>query len=79
MLIKFAVKDFLADRKLKNVAPHTLSGYERTLNEFHQFCIESEIIDTSNVTHPLVKSYFSHCQSDRGNDPVTLHHKLFNL
>lgn len=79
LLIKFAIKDFIDDRKLKNVSPHSLQGYKRTLDEFHQFCVENQRIDMSNVIHLLVKSYFIHCQCERDNSPVTLNHKLINL
>jgi integrase/recombinase XerD len=43
--LKFAIKDFIEDRELKTVSPVTLTGYRRTLDEFHQYCIEKEIIN----------------------------------
>lgn len=79
MLFKFAVKDFIDDRRLKNLSPYTITGYEQTLGEFHGFCISRSIVDSSDVTHELVKQYFLHCQSKRGNNAVTLNHKLINL
>ncbi|WAH39290.1 site-specific integrase [Alicyclobacillus dauci] len=78
-MIKFAIKDFLDDRRLKNLSPHTISGYQRTLGEFHQFCLDNGVVDTGHVTHPLVKTYFLHCQSERDNSAMTLNHKLINI
>ncbi|GMA63148.1 site-specific integrase [Alicyclobacillus fastidiosus] len=79
MLIKFAIKDFIDDRQLKNLSQHTISGYQRTLSEFHQFCVENSVVDTGDVTHSLVKRYFLYCQAERGNNAVTLNHKLINI
>ncbi|MFB5191717.1 tyrosine-type recombinase/integrase [Alicyclobacillus fastidiosus] len=79
MLLKYAVKDFLDDREYKNVSPFTLSGYRRTLNEFHRFCVDQEIVGVTDVTPAIMKQYFIFCQKERGNNPVTLNHKLINL
>ncbi|MFD1676817.1 tyrosine-type recombinase/integrase [Alicyclobacillus fodiniaquatilis] len=67
------------DRQLKNASPHTILGYQRTLGEFHQFCVNNEVVDSGDVTHSLIKRYFLHCQSERGNNAVTLNHKLINI
>ncbi|WP_026962308.1 tyrosine-type recombinase/integrase [Alicyclobacillus herbarius] len=79
MLLKFAVKDFLDDRTYKNVSPYTVAGYRRTLDEFHDFCVRQKIVDVTEVTPAVIKQYFIFCQREKGNNAVTLNHKLINL
>lgn len=76
MLLKFAIKSFLDERKLNNVSPHTLDRYTRTLDEFHAFCVSEEIINVEEVMTPTVKKYLLHCQETKGNGVVTKNSKL---
>jgi len=79
LLLKFAIKDFKEDREFKNLSPKTIDGYIRTLNEFHNFCVENEIVNAEDVTASVVKSYLLYCQKKRKNNPVSINHKLHNL
>ncbi|ADL07744.1 integrase family protein [Thermosediminibacter oceani DSM 16646] len=79
ILFKFAIQDFLDDRKFKNLSPETLKGYEITLKEFHNYCTDNNLIDTSDITPRVIKNYLIHCQNERSNNPVTLNHKIRNL
>lgn len=79
MLLKFAIKDFLDDREFKNLSKQTISGYRFTLEEFHDYCIQNEIVDVSDVTSSNIKSYLMHCQKERKNNPTSINHKLGNL
>ncbi|MEW9674145.1 tyrosine-type recombinase/integrase [Ammoniphilus sp. 3BR4] len=79
MLLKFAVKDFLDDREFKNVSPQTIANYRNTLNDFHNYCVEKEIVDTSDITASIIKSYLMYCQRKRNNNPTTINTKIRNL
>lgn len=79
MLLKFAIRDFVEDRELRNLSPVTLTGYRRTLDEFHSFCIEKEITNVEDVTINHIKSYLLYCQKERNNNARTLNHKFGNL
>lgn len=79
MLFKFAVKDFIEDREFKNLSPVTIENYQRTLNEFHDFCVDREIVDVTDVTPATIKSYLLHCQKERKNNPTSINTKLHNL
>ncbi|MBO8162068.1 MAG: tyrosine-type recombinase/integrase [Thermosipho sp. (in: Bacteria)] len=79
MLLKFAIREFQSDREFKNLSPVTIEGYLRVLNEFHEFCINQEIVDVSDVTPSIIKSYLVHCQKKRGNNPTSINDKIRNL
>jgi len=78
-LLKFAVKDFLDDRRLKNLSPASLSAYRFTLDEFHAFAAEHEVVNAEDVTPLLIKQYLYACQEVKRNGTVTLNHKLRNI
>lgn len=79
MLLKFAIKDFIEDREFKNLSKVTIDGYHRTIQEFHDFCVQREVVDCSDITASTIKSYLLHCQKDRINNPTSINHKLHNL
>lgn len=79
MLLKFATKDFLDDRKFKNASIYTLKGYEMSLSEFHDYCVENEIVDVEDITPSTVKGYLLQCQQERGNNPTSINTKLRRL
>ncbi|MEZ2661280.1 tyrosine-type recombinase/integrase [Aneurinibacillus aneurinilyticus] len=79
MLLKFALKDFQDDREFKNLSEITINAYMLTLHEFQSFCSERGIIDISEVTPAIIKSYLVHCQKDRKNNPTTRNSKLHHL
>jgi integrase/recombinase XerD len=78
LLIKFAIKDFLDDRKFSNLSKQSISSYENTLNDFHSFCIQREVTNIEDVTANITKSYLMSCQ-EKGNKPASINHKLRNL
>ena len=79
MLLKFALKDFQDDREFKNLSEITIGAYMLTLHEFQSFCSERQVIDISEVTPAIMKSYLVHCQKDRKNNPTTRNSKLHHL
>ena len=79
LLLKFAIKDFIEDREFKNMAKETIRGYHLTLNEFHNYCIRNEIIDSQEVVPNVIKGYILYCQKERKNNPKTYNHKIINI
>lgn len=79
MLIKFAIKEFLEEKEFKNVSLKTLQNYSETLTMFHTFCIKNEIVDLSDATQSIIKSYLRYCKNERNNKPVTLNSRLLTL
>lgn len=78
LLLKFAIKDFLDDRRFTNLSKQSISSYENTLNDFHDYCVQREAVNIEDVTSNFVKSYLMGCQ-DKGNKPASINHKLRNL
>ena len=79
LLLKFAIADFLADREYKNISTATISTYKFTLQEFHSYCVENEIIDADDVTGSTIKDYLLYCLHERSNNPTTRNTKLRTL
>ena len=79
LLIKFAIKEFLEEKEFKNVSLKTLQNYSETLTMFHTFCIKNEIVDLSDATQSIIKSYLRYCKNERNNKPVTLNSRLLTL
>ena len=74
-MLKFAIQDFLDDRKFKNVTPKTIESYKNILKHFLDFCNENEILNVQDVTPNTIKKYLLHCQN-RGNNSTTTNTKL---
>lgn len=79
MLLKFAITDFIEDRELKNLSQETIKNYSICLKEFHNYCIEKNIVNIEEVTTLLIKHYLQYCQKERGNNPTTINTKLHIL
>lgn len=79
MLLKFAIQDYIDDRKFKNLSPATIDTYCNTLRNFHKYCVKNEIVNVEDVKAKDVKGYLRYCQKVRKNNPVSINHKLRNL
>lgn len=76
MILKYAIKEFIGDRKFKQLSKKTVLSYRNLLEEFYVYCIEQkEIVHTSDVTPSIIKSFLLSCQ-ERGNRPATVNTKL---
>lgn len=76
MILKYAIKEFIDDRRFKQVSVKTLSNYTNLLNEVYIYCIEQEErVDAEDITPSIVKSFLLSCQ-ERGNSPATINTKL---
>lgn len=78
MLIKFAIDDFLDDRKYNNVTENTLTTYHYYLKEFKEFCQENEIVNVEDITPNLVKNFLISCQK-KGNNATSINSKLARI
>lgn len=77
MIIKFAIKEFLDDRKLANLSLYTLENYERVLNSFSQYCINNEeVVVLKDVNREIIKGFLNYCRNEKGNSPRTINSKL---
>lgn len=79
MLLKFAIKDFIDEREFRQVSKKTLDNYTSLFKDFHEYCVENEIVDVSDITPTVIKSYLRNCQKEKGNSPTTLNTKLTAL
>ncbi|WP_135553338.1 tyrosine-type recombinase/integrase [Paenibacillus cymbidii] len=76
MLIKFAVKDFIEDKKYKNLSLKTIDGYISALDLFQDYCTRNEIVNVHDVSAVTIKSFLMELQSDKGNNPTSRNNKL---
>lgn len=79
MLFKFAVQNFIEDRNLNNLSPHTISSYSRTLSQFHDFLMENGVVNVEDVSPLHIKQFLIHLKEKHQNNPQSLNHKLRNL
>ncbi|WP_026701718.1 tyrosine-type recombinase/integrase [Salibacterium aidingense] len=80
MLLKFAIQDFLDDRKFNNLSQTTISSYEYSLKIFHDFCVhQKNITDLTEITPHMVKAFLIHEQQEKKNKPASINTKLKNL
>lgn len=49
MLLKFAFKDFLDDRKFKNTTQKYIRNYLTLLGEFVNYCTDHEVVNVEDI------------------------------
>lgn len=59
MLLKFAIQEFLEDRKFKNLTEITVKGYERSLKAFHDYIIQQHQILNIEDVRPITSKPIS--------------------
>ena len=79
MLLKFAIKDFIEDRKLKNLSKQSIKSYTNTLNQFGEFSIDNGIVNIEDVTYATIKSYLIFYKEEKNNKATSINHKIRNL
>jgi integrase/recombinase XerD len=81
LLVKFAIQDFIDDRKIKNLSQDTISGYQRDLGEFRKWLEETypDITNIEDVKEKHIKEYFQHLINEKNNNAVTINHKLIYI
>ncbi|KZR56952.1 tyrosine-type recombinase/integrase [Pseudobacillus badius] len=76
VLIRFAYKEFYADKELEGLRESTLKGYEMLFEDFMSWCEQQDITHISNISPRILKSYLAYCKNERGNNPTSLNTKL---
>ncbi|WP_243355988.1 tyrosine-type recombinase/integrase [Bacillus litorisediminis] len=76
MLLKFAVKEYLEEKKFQNASDYTLKSYKTVLNEFYDYCTDQEVKDTSQIDSRIIKSYLRYCKNEKGNKTSTVNGKI---
>ncbi|MBH0229541.1 tyrosine-type recombinase/integrase [Halobacillus yeomjeoni] len=78
MLIKFCIKEFLEDRKFKDLSPYTIKMYSQNLRLFLQHCTKKKIIDVEDVKPKDIKEFLYECR-DQGQKISTINNKLRSI
>jgi len=80
MLIKFAIQDFLDERKMMNVSEYTLINYRSFFKGFQSWLREYDNIqDVSDITTNTLRLYLTYCKNEKGNSSNTINNKVKNL
>lgn len=78
MLLKFAFKDFLDDRRFKNTTEKNIRNYLTLLGEFVNYCTDNEVVNVEDIAQSHVRDYLMLCQ-DKGNQAGTINTKLLRI
>ncbi|ERN54298.1 tyrosine-type recombinase/integrase [Alkalihalophilus marmarensis] len=78
MLLKFAVEEFIKDRKFKNLTKYSIKMYTQNLNQFYDHCLSTNRIDVTKIKPLDVKGYLYKCQAV-GNKVTTINNKTRTL
>ncbi|WP_342551022.1 tyrosine-type recombinase/integrase [Lysinibacillus sp. FSL M8-0216] len=79
MLIKFAIQDFLSERKMMNASEFTLINYRSFFRGFQEWLRENNIQDVQDITTNTLRLYLMYCKNEKGNSPNTINNKVKNL
>jgi len=75
VLIRFAVKEFLAEKKYENLSLTTLKAYEGFFYNFLKWCDGEGLSRITDLNTRVIKNYLLECKSEKGNNPTTLNTK----
>jgi len=76
VLISHCIKEFIDDRRYRNLSTKTIQGYQIVLDLFRDYCAKHEIVDINDVTNATVKGFLLHLQNERNNNPTSRNSKL---
>ncbi|MDA2255143.1 tyrosine-type recombinase/integrase [Bacillus cereus group sp. MYBK163-2] len=79
MLLKFAIKEFLDDRELRNLSFHTVKSYKGILRQFESFCVDKRLFDTHKITTKIAKEFLVYCKYELKNSVSTINAKTRTL
>lgn len=79
MQLKYTIREFIEDRKFKNLSTHTIKMYETNLKIFYEYCIHNEIINLNDITQSTMKKFFLVMKEENKNNVGTLNNKIRNL
>lgn len=78
MLLKFAILDFVDDRKLNNSSEANLRNIHYSLNQFNDFCIRKNKLNLEEVKPEHIKEYLMECYN-RGNKAGTINTHILRI
>jgi len=78
MLVKFAIHDFIEEKRFINVTDITITNYRVDLGYFHEYLTRIGIENVEEITYNHVRGYFMECM-DKGNQAGTINTKLLRI
>lgn len=72
------IKDFILDRKFKNLSNYTIDNYSRNLRIFEEYCSTQNVYDIRDVKKGLIVEFLNHCK-ELGNIQSTVNNKIRTL
>lgn len=71
MLLKFAILDFIDDRKFNNSTEANINTNRFILGNFESYCLENNIINIEDITTSVIKEYLR-MRKMKGDKPSTI-------
>lgn len=65
MLLKFAIQDFIDERKFNNVSDYTINRYNQQFNQFYKFMVNEEVSNVEEITASHIKSFLLSFPNDK--------------
>ena len=78
MLLKFAIQDFIDDRKYNNSSEANIRNIHYALKGFYEYCTEKELLNIEDIKEEHVKNYMM-SRHEKGDKPSTLNTRLLRI
>ncbi|MED4342822.1 tyrosine-type recombinase/integrase [Bacillus licheniformis] len=75
MLIRFAIKEFMAEKEYENLSRNTISAYEMLFDDFTSWADSEGFTRVSDLNSRAMKGYLTRCKVEKGNNPTSLNTK----
>ena len=75
MLLRFAYEEFINEKEFENLTGHTMSAYQFLFSDFLSWCETKGYERVEELNSRALKSYLTHCKTERGNNPTSLNTK----
>lgn len=76
MQLKYCIREFIEDRKFKNLSNYTIKMYETNLKIFYEYCLRNEIINLSEINVSTMRKFFMEMKEKKQNNVGTLNNKI---
>src|SRR5699024_13460 len=78
MLLKFAIQDFIDDRKYNNSSEANIRNIHYALKGFYEYCVDKELLNIEDIQDGHVKQYMM-SRFEKGDKPSTLNTRLLRI
>lgn len=78
VLLKFAIQDFIDDRKYNNSSKANITNIHYALKGFYDYCTEQELLNIEEINDEHVKAYMM-SRHNKGDKPSTLNTRLLRI